>query len=129
MRIDPDEKERAGDHRFVGPVETLYRGTALLGKRLRTEAKLLQFFYKIVENPERQNVPEFREKSFLVDSQNNKVYFCNYARRRKGLNACFSHDENSKSEHENWRGMGHESNSLISHPFRFCRSFANCLNW
>ncbi|XP_078596817.1 uncharacterized protein LOC144873379 [Branchiostoma floridae x Branchiostoma japonicum] len=113
MRIDPDQKERPGDHRFVGPVETLYRGTALQGKRLRTEAKLLQFFYKIVENTERQNVPEFREKSFLVDSQNNKVYFCNYARRRKGLNACFAHDENSKSEHENWRVLSPLLGSLL----------------
>eukprot|EP00058_Branchiostoma_floridae_P004052 XP_002589540.1 hypothetical protein BRAFLDRAFT_97038 [Branchiostoma floridae] len=57
MRIDPDQKERAGDHRFVGPVETLYRGTALPGKRLRTEAKLLQFFYKILPEADRRTVP------------------------------------------------------------------------
>ncbi|CAH1265247.1 Hypp3145 [Branchiostoma lanceolatum] len=113
MRIDPDHKERPGDHRFVGPLETLYRGTALPGRRLRTETKLLQFFYKIVENPERQTVPEFREKSFLVDSQNNKVYFCNYARRRKGLNACFAHDENSSSEQESWRVLSPILGSLL----------------
>ncbi|XP_078676821.1 uncharacterized protein LOC144913773 [Branchiostoma floridae x Branchiostoma belcheri] len=113
MRIDPDEKEWPGDHRFVGPVETLYRGAAIPARRLRTEIQLLQFSYKIVDNPEIQTVPEFREKSFLVDSQNNKVYFCNYARRRKGLNACFAHEEDSSSEQETWRVLSPILGSLL----------------
>ncbi|XP_066271801.1 uncharacterized protein [Branchiostoma lanceolatum] len=113
MRIDPDKKERPGDHRFVGPLDTLYRGTAIPGKRLRTETKLLQFFYKIFPDADRQTVPEFRERSFLVDSQSSKVYFCNYARRRQGLNACFAHDENNPSQHENWRVLSPMLGSLL----------------
>ncbi|XP_078677630.1 uncharacterized protein LOC144914054 isoform X1 [Branchiostoma floridae x Branchiostoma belcheri] len=113
MRIDPESKERPGDHRFVGPIETAYRGTALPRKRLRTETKLLQFFYTIFSDADRQTVPEFRERSFLVDSQNNKVYFCNYARRRQGLNACFAHDENNPSQHENWRVLSPMLGSLL----------------
>ncbi|KAI8501306.1 hypothetical protein Bbelb_205770 [Branchiostoma belcheri] len=94
MMIDPESKERPGDHRFVGPIETLYRGTALPGKRLRTETKLLQFFYKIVKisDADWQTVP---------------------GERRQGLNACFVHDENNPSQHGHWRVLSPMLGSLL----------------